>query len=127
MKLPGAPLAPAAARSVVEGLVDHVPGSMIETARLLISELVTNAVLHGGARSGGDVEVRIIAKAERVRVEVCDAGRGFAATHPKLDPGRIGGWGLYLVDQLADRWGVETDDGCMVWFELDRPPTKPVA
>ena len=122
LKLPGAPLAAAAARSVVERLGDHVPGDMLDNARLLISELVTNAVLHGGARAGGDVRVRILTTAQSIRFEVCDGGRGFQAEHPHLEQDQIGGWGLYLVDQLADRWGVDTEGGCMVWFELDRRP-----
>jgi hypothetical protein len=56
-----------------------------------------------------------------VRVEVLDSGDGFV---PK--PGvraqqarEPGGWGLVLVERIADRWGVETDDETMVWFELE--------
>ncbi len=53
-----------------------------------------------------------------VRVEVIDEGRGFrpSVREPRADA--EGGWGLYLVDQLADRWGVR-DDGRVVWAELE--------
>ena len=39
---------------------------------------------------------------------------------PSPDPVRPSGWGLYLVAELADRWGVDSDDRTLVWFELDR-------
>ena len=39
---------------------------------------------------------------------------------PSPDPARPSGWGLYLVAELADRWGVDSDDETLVWFELDR-------
>ena len=55
-----------------------------------------------------------------VRIEVCDHGEGFtpAPRNGALD--EPGGFGLYLVGQLADRWGVETDEGTTVWFVLRR-------
>jgi anti-sigma regulatory factor (Ser/Thr protein kinase) len=53
-------------------------------------------------------------------VEVTDRGKGF---DPELVPpprrSGIGGWGLYLVDRLADRWGVDGDRATRVWFEID--------
>ena len=52
-----------------------------------------------------------------MRVEVADRGPGF---DPRLADDRAGsGWGLYLVDQLADRLGVSRTDGTTVWFEID--------
>ncbi len=64
---------------------------------------------------------------DAVRVEVSDGGSGFAAmpsgpARPlcgRIDAlGRTGGYGLYLVDDQARRWGVEHDEGTCVWFEL---------
>jgi anti-sigma regulatory factor (Ser/Thr protein kinase) len=88
-----------------------------ETLRLLVSELVTNAVRHGG--NSEPVELHATWNSE-VRVEVCDHGEGFTPA-PRL--GAIeepGGFGLYLVGRLADRWGVETNDGTTVWFVIRR-------
>ena len=57
-----------------------------------------------------------------VRVEVCDPGPGFdrRATTPERRLGGEGGYGLLIVEQVADRWGVTRDHGARVWFEIDR-------
>jgi anti-sigma regulatory factor (Ser/Thr protein kinase) len=90
---------------------------VVETLRLLVSEVVTNAVRHGDRSQ--PVELSAHWNSE-VRVEVCDHGNGFTP-HPRLGPlDDPGGFGLYLVGRLADRWGVETDDGTTVWFVLRR-------
>jgi len=57
-----------------------------------------------------------------LRIEVADAGEGFVPKPRDLDRSRPGGWGLYLVDQLADRWGVRRDNLSRVWFEVDYGP-----
>jgi hypothetical protein len=51
---------------------------------------------------------------------VTDIGPGFQARprRPDDDPGS--GWGLFLVEQLSDRWGVELNGATQVWFELVR-------
>ena len=46
--------------------------------------------------------------------------RRYASAAPSPDPARPSGWGLYLVAELADRWGVDSDERTLVWFELDR-------
>ncbi len=83
---------------------------------LLVSELVTNAVRHA---RGDSFEVRLELGPERVRLEVRDEGAGF---QPSIQPSEdgTGGYGLYIVDRLADRWGVERDPGGVIWLELDR-------
>ena len=55
-----------------------------------------------------------------VRIEVSDHGDGFTPAPRVGALDEPGGFGLYLVGQLADRWGVETDDGTTVWFVLRR-------
>ena len=55
-----------------------------------------------------------------MRVEVCDQGPGFELSEPAPDPARPSGWGLYLVRELSDRWGIDRDGQTRVWFELDR-------
>jgi anti-sigma regulatory factor (Ser/Thr protein kinase) len=89
--------------------------------RLLVSELVTNAVRHANL-AAGDVILLVVEVGDRLlRVEVHDPGGGFIPTAPSPDPARPSGWGLYLVAELADRWGVDSDERTLVWFELDRP------
>jgi anti-sigma regulatory factor (Ser/Thr protein kinase) len=56
-----------------------------------------------------------------VRVEVIDHGEGFVPSPRAGDVQDPGGFGLFLVGRLADRWGVEADDTTCVWFELGRP------
>lgn len=114
------PVATSVARARTElcdAMAPDLHETQVETVRLLISELVTNAVRHGDG--GTPVEVHAHWNSE-VRVAVSDHGHGFTPT-PRF--GRLddpGGFGLYLVGQLADRWGVETTHGTTVWFVLQR-------
>jgi anti-sigma regulatory factor (Ser/Thr protein kinase) len=119
LRLAGGRESPARARTALEGLNGGLRG-LREPVRLLVSELVTNAVKHGGSGERGMVELRLDCAPECVRVEVRDEGPGFGPrTRPRIDPLQDG-FGLTLVDQLADRWGVEVERGARVWFEIDR-------
>jgi anti-sigma regulatory factor (Ser/Thr protein kinase) len=89
---------------------------------LLVSELVTNAIRHGGADAATSLELELAVKPRTIRVEVKDPGEGFPL-EPTADPDREGGWGLVLLDHLADRWGIERDLPHTIWFEIDRNPT----
>ncbi len=85
-----------------------------DTTELLVSELVTNAVLHSQSAVG----VRISAGASVVRVEVSD-GSTLLPTPRSFSPDAATGRGLELVEVLSSRWGVESrPDGKVVWFEL---------
>jgi anti-sigma regulatory factor (Ser/Thr protein kinase) len=113
------PEAASEARHALDGLNDDLSGRMRDV-RLLVSELVTNAVRHANL-ADGDVIVLVLDLADdALRVEVHDPGGGFVPTAPSPDPARPSGWGLYLVAELADRWGVDSDESTLVWFELDR-------
>lgn len=102
---------------VCEAIEPHLEDGMGQTLKLLVSEVVTNAVRHGGA--DGPVELHATWNSE-IRVAVQDRGEGFSPA-PRVDPlDEPGGFGLYLVGRLADRWGVEIDDGTTVWFVLRR-------
>lgn len=83
---------------------------------LLVSELVTNAVRHA---CGESFEVRLEVTQDMLRLEVRDDGSGFQPRIQPSDDG-TGGYGLYIVERLADRWGVERDAGGVIWVELDR-------
>jgi len=94
-------------------------GDLTDTVTLLVSELVTNAVVHAGS----DVEVMVRLTATAARVEVTDASTNGVAPRQATaeeDSGR----GLALVGNLARRWGVRAapGGGKTVWFEIERPP-----
>ena len=112
--------APARARAALDGL-NGALGGLRQAVRLLVSELVTNAVVHAsGGASETTVQVRLDCSDALVRVEVTDVGPGFDPGHRRrIDPLQDG-FGLALVDQLTDRWGVEVEQGACVWFEIDR-------
>ena len=105
------------ARRAVQELGSELEHELLENLGLLVSELVTNSLRHADTPASASIELRAMVSLERVRVEVADRGPGF---DPRLANDRAGsGWGLYLVDQLADRWGVSRTDGTTVWFEID--------
>lgn len=82
-----------------------------DAAALMVSELVTNAVVHGV----GTIALRIDVEADGLRIEVSDEGN--VALAPSPTPGAHGGWGLRIVDQLADDWGVQ-EGSTKVWFRI---------
>lgn len=90
---------------------------LIPAAELVVSELVANAVLHGGS----GVEIRISRLHDRVRLEVLDTGPGLPVPRD-AHPSDTGGRGLSLVAAVAAHWGVLRDaTGKTVWCELPIP------
>jgi serine/threonine-protein kinase RsbW len=116
--LPGGLRAPQTARRAIE---QHFAGAvtrdLLGSIELLATELVSNAVRHGGAGEGETVVMHLAVAPDRVRVEVCDPGRGFEPGQPT--PYGEGGYGLFLVSEVSSRWGVSHEDGNCAWFELD--------
>jgi sigma-B regulation protein RsbU (phosphoserine phosphatase) len=108
------------AREALTGFIgDLVAPERLYDLQLLVSEVVTNAVRHGGARQGEHVDFRIALTQDQVRLEVRDPGPGFHDVTPELpETDRGGGYGLYLVDLFADAWGVSGVEGTCVWFEV---------
>jgi anti-sigma regulatory factor (Ser/Thr protein kinase) len=105
--------APRLARhDLAEFLGPDVPADLVQSAILLVDELVANAVLH----AAGPVEVRARLDAARLHVEVADG----SPQPPRLRDPDVGGRGLRIVDALAAAWGVTPaeGDGKAVWFEL---------
>ena len=91
-----------------------------EAVQLLVSELVTNSVRHGRLGLSQWIDLCVETTPRSVRVSVTDAGVGFDRPEGPPRPGDPSGWGLYLVDQMADRWGVTHDGRTEVWFEIER-------
>jgi anti-sigma regulatory factor (Ser/Thr protein kinase) len=123
MRLGSGPDAAADARRAIAQLRADLDPPLMETLRLLVTELVTNSVRHTDCDG---VTLRIAIGKTAVLTEVGDDGPPFRlgdvddrspATH---DPD--GGWGLFLVERLARSWGVKEGDGGSkrVWFELGR-------
>src|ERR687885_349303 len=107
--------APARARNMIRGLRPLLGEERTEDATLLVSELVTNAVKYGS----GPVELRIEAGEDRRgRFTISDAGGGETPALRETGGAKSGGYGLHLVDRIADDWGV-THASMHVWFELD--------
>jgi anti-sigma regulatory factor (Ser/Thr protein kinase) len=116
--------APAAARAAIGEWCPNLAGDepRRDTLLLLVSELVTNAVLHSQGPPDAPIQLSASVEDERVRVDVVDAGKRFtpaAREAPRARPhATIGGYGLYVVDQAASRWGVDRAGGTRVWFEI---------
>ena len=113
LTLPRDRRAPALARAAIaEANLPGDPEAQLAVA-LLATELINNAVLHG---CGEDVRIVVTNGAGRLRVEVRDDGNGFDPSQrtEREDPG---GWGLAIVEQVADEWGMY-EGSTHVWFEL---------
>jgi anti-sigma regulatory factor (Ser/Thr protein kinase) len=121
VELEGSPAAAARARQALDGLAGELPERRMRDVRLLVSELVTNAVRHAGLHAGDKIRLLAGVTGSVLRVEVHDPGRGFELRAPSPDPTRASGWGLYLVSELSDRWGMDgvpCAGGTRIWFEL---------
>ena len=121
LDLPTEPGSIPRARRAIEEVAPTVDELTLLNLRLLVSELVTNAVRHVPADQAQTIRLVVNRNAQGVRVEVGDRGPGFMPA-PQADvQDRASGWGLNILARVADRWGVENDDGALVWFEIDVP------
>jgi anti-sigma regulatory factor (Ser/Thr protein kinase) len=119
--LPATSAAPGLARAALD---DVIPPPELavrnEDARLVISELVTNAVKYGEGKDRSPIKMVIEADEIKVRVQVDQTLAAVGLHAVKADPGhgRIGGWGLGIAEALADSWGFEPGPPGHVWFEF---------
>jgi anti-sigma regulatory factor (Ser/Thr protein kinase) len=106
--------APREVRREVTQALDGVDPEAVAVAQLLVSELATNVVLHGGE----EMEVEVAREPDRVRIAVSDGSdRMPVRRHP--DEHADSGRGLGLVETAASNWGVQPQDhGKTIWFEL---------
>jgi anti-sigma regulatory factor (Ser/Thr protein kinase) len=96
-----------------------VSASALDDARLMVSELVANSMRHARLAPNDTIRVKAEVENGRLRVDVIDGGRGGApsvAGGIRPSPGAESGWGLYLVETLATRWGHAVG---RYWFELE--------
>lgn len=118
-ELPARPTACAAARRMLLAGQRALPRSVRDDVLLLVTELVSNAVRHAEPGTDKAVRVELRQLAQVVSVGVFDQGSGFTAEAPRPKRDRSGGWGLFLVDRIADRWAiVPTGSGTCAWFEI---------
>ncbi len=117
LTLPASPAAIAHARAAVvrEAIERDVPERVLDTLRLLVSEVVTNSVRHAVPTEVVELAVTFN---DEVRVEVTDYGEGFEPRPRTAAADDPGGWGLYLVEELAEDWGVRRNASTRVWFSL---------
>lgn len=120
VSFPATSQAPEAARRAVDEFAAELDEEQRFNLRLLVSELVANAVRHGHLRDGASVRLSARKGPERIHFEITDDGEGFdwKGGSSSSDGGR----GLPLVAALADRWGLTFDGGTTAWFELRRSP-----
>jgi anti-sigma regulatory factor (Ser/Thr protein kinase) len=121
---------PSRARRALDSFASRFDPDTRFKLTLLISELVTNSVKHAQLATEDQIGLRVTAEESRVRVEVLDPGQGLPAPERMSlgggwqyqqaapDPEWPGGWGLSIVESLADRWGVVHNDLTTVWFEV---------
>jgi anti-sigma regulatory factor (Ser/Thr protein kinase) len=115
-ELPSGAGAPGVARRLLtEWFAAVLADGTLTTARLLASELVTNAVTHGHGRITLTAQLCEVC----LLVEVLDEGGGFDLWERDFRTPEVGGWGLRIVDAQSSRWGVRRDSS-HVWFELER-------
>lgn len=126
--LTAGPTSAASARRLLRerfgGILDR---EVLERVELLITELVSNSLRHAELRPGDRIEVAVVAAPRSIRAEVEDPGLVFAARRSEETAPGESGWGLYLVDRIAHRWGIEKDGTFRVWFEIDTATAEPSA
>ncbi len=113
---PGAPESVPTARHFVSKVIADIPQEIADQVALMVSELATNAVRHGGTA----FEVRVERTSEELCVEVADSGQGLPTVRQAL-PRDSSGRGLRIIESLADNWGVRPANdgpGKTVWFTL---------
>ena len=118
MELGSGPAAAAEARREIGRLREDLDPPLVETLRLLVTELVTNSVRHTAAKS---LTLKVAVGRSAVLTEVADDGPGFDPECIERCAAEDTGWGLFLVQRLSSNWGVKHEGATKrVWFELRR-------
>jgi len=125
--LPVRPTAAREARKTLRAGFDTLDTDTLEVLQLLTSELVVNSTQHAGLEPKDQIGLHVRARRDCIRVEVIERGRPFEPHVPLSKPPEdVSGWGLFVVNQMADRWGITRRSGKRhVWFELRTPVADP--
>lgn len=118
IEVPATATAPRRARHAVNDSLSALPGGTRELVHLALSEMVANAVRHGGL--GPRDSVHVIVQTSDSLVRVCvEQHTPAPATRRSHDEGpRENGMGLAIVEEITDRWGFEQGPPGRVWFEV---------
>ncbi len=123
VRIPATREAAAKARLALREL--DLPLPLANNARLAVSELVTNSVQHAGLAPDDLIRVTVDWSGAQLKVHVRDGRQGVrpavVSGSIRPAPGAESGWGLYLVDRVASRWGTSADG---YWFELRQDPPR---
>jgi anti-sigma regulatory factor (Ser/Thr protein kinase) len=113
-----------ARRLVLSQLEGQIEPTTAADVALIVSELVTNSVVHADVGPGRSLTVELVRLEDRVRIIVIDPGSPLEPRIRPPDPDTLGGFGLFVVDELSEAWGVARDGtaGTRVWCDvlLDR-------
>jgi anti-sigma regulatory factor (Ser/Thr protein kinase) len=119
IRVPGGPRASRDARAALtDELAGRVGDDRLRDLHLIVSEIVNNSVLHGQVGEDGWIEIECSLGDGSIRVEVRDTGLQGDPLPRDPDYHSGGGFGLFIVEALCERWGVEHDPQLRVWFEL---------
>lgn len=119
MLLPSDPSAPALARASVRKFDGTLSSSLVDKLSLVATELVTNALRHAVAVDPAP-KLTLEVGTNRVVLAVADDGLLFDPAAASTEPGLDGGFGLPLVDSIADRWWIERKPTTRVVCEFER-------
>jgi anti-sigma regulatory factor (Ser/Thr protein kinase) len=112
--------APAAARRALDRFGERLEDDVIERSALVVTEVVTNSVTHAGLTAAQPIDLNIQLSPGCLRIEVTDEGAtGFDPVVTLPQPGQTSGRGLWMVNQLTDRWGIDFTRSTRVWCEFD--------
>lgn len=123
LRLPRRPDAAFAARQAVDALSTEIDEVALSDVRLLVTELIASRVQRPAGTAAAWVELDVDLDGDKcLHIEVKDYGQRwvFEPSPFTFEPEASSGWGLYLVDRLADRWALERGEShTRIWFELD--------
>ena len=117
VSVPASAEAGGALRRAIRSLERWLGRQTADDVELLVTELATNGVKHAHTVDGNRITLDARVEPGLLRVEVRDRGHGFELKR-RADRTEPGGWGLMIVEDLADRWGIEDEPTTTVWFEI---------
>lgn len=122
--LPFAASTPAIARTRLAAFLtmNLASSAVIDDALLVISEMIANAVSHGGPTPDGGIEISWTINGDLLELSVLDAGAGGSLTPIDFDEDSLSGRGLSIISRVADRWWVDMSQGTRVNAELHLTP-----
>jgi anti-sigma regulatory factor (Ser/Thr protein kinase) len=118
VSVPASAEAGGALRRAIRALDRWLGRQTAEDVELLVTELATNGVKHAHKVDGNRITLDARVDPGHLRVEVRDGGHGFEHDGRRPNSPEPGGWGLMLVQDLADSWGIEEEPTTTVWFEI---------